>query len=73
MIIVWIQLMGNVLYARKITGLKMEDVLDLSQIDVIPVLMGILWGKMEDVISFLLGVLVMEVMGSVRDVMILLC
>lgn len=65
--------MGNVLYARKITGLKMEDVLDLSQIDVIPVLMGILWGKMEDVISFLLGVLVMEVMGSVRDVMILLC
>lgn len=73
MIIVWIQLMGNVLYARKITGLKMEDVLNLSQIDVIPVLMGILWGKMEDVISFLLGVLVMEVMGSVRDVMILLC
>jgi hypothetical protein len=73
LIIVWIQLMGNVLYARKITGLKMEDVLDLSQIDVIPVLMGILWGKMEDVISFLLGVLVMEVMGSVRDVMILLC
>lgn len=65
--------MGNVLYARKITGLKMEDVLNLSQIDVIPVLMGILWGKMEDVISFLLGVLVMEVMGSVRDVMILLC
>lgn len=65
--------MGNVLYARKITGLKMEDVLDLSQTDVIPVQMDILWGKMEDVISFLLGVLVMEVMGSVRDVMILLC
>lgn len=34
--------MGNVLYARKITGLKMDDVLDLSQIDVIPVQMGIL-------------------------------
>lgn len=65
--------MVNVLYARKITGLKMEDVLDLLQIGVIPVRMGILWGKMEDVISSLLGVLVMEGMGSVRDVMILLC
>lgn len=65
--------MANVLYARKITGLKMEDVLDLSQIDVIPVQMGILLGKMEDVISLLLDVLVMEVKGSVRDVMILLC